>query len=289
MSVEFVTGTMGSGKSLYSMQYRIIPALLRGSNVVTNITGISLSRVFALFADPSKHSLQEFESRVIILDDEQSIRFWEHSPVNSLILIDEVQKYHSKHDYNKQDTKDMIVHLTLSRKYGHEIVFVTQHIENVISGARNVCELTHVLRGMHIYGGSKSKVVHRVFDRDNFIGDTGLLKKYSWEHDKKIYMCYESYSFENVTDVKKGVNIFANKKLIALLVLLLIIFLKIIFGFKKYSKSKDIADKVVKTESHISTNSITSSVSNSMFGNSNNYIFSPPRSLEIEGYYVKEN
>jgi len=277
MSLEFITGTMGASKTFHAVSTRIIPVLREGRPVVTNITGLNLPIMCGYFG----LNLGKCQRLLYRLNDQECFSYWKlskyHSdyyhmeeptefdeeslhifykeqqeknsllpavmaPKNALIIIDEAQKYYSKYDYNKQSTKDMFIHVTHSRKYGHEIIFITQAVQNIDSSIRTLCELNHYLRSAHVYGMGKNSYYHNIYDKDFFEGEIGRLNRVKIARDVRIFEVYQSYNptdAEGVIDHKKGSSVFGQPKFIISVVLFVVCIVVFVPSFFKYKRVAD--------------------------------------------------
>lgn len=87
--ITFLEGLPGSGKSYESVVHRLIPALLEGREIVTNVDGINHAQISELTGIPEKM----LKKMIHLIDGEQVIELDKHFVPNALHIIDELQNY----------------------------------------------------------------------------------------------------------------------------------------------------------------------------------------------------
>jgi len=204
MALLLITGVAGTGKTLYCMQKYIIPELIKGNRVYSNIDGLVLGRVSILY----DVDIIQLERTYFKLKNPK--RFWEEIEKNSMVVLDEAQNVFNNREWQSQDNNDCIKYLMEHRHYGHQLVFITPHIDALDAGIRRVCEFTYKHKSYSMLGNEKA-VKCAVFSQANT--NMEPLKLFTWHHDVRIYDCYKSYFEEGTKEVKVRVSIFRNLKL----------------------------------------------------------------------------
>jgi zona occludens toxin len=233
MALLLMTGFAGTGKTLYAIQRYIIPELSKGTKVFTNIDGIILSRISMLF----DIDIIELERKYVNLKNPS--RFWEEMEKNSMAVLDESQNIFNNRDWQNANNKDCIKYLMEHRHFGHQLIFITPHIDSLDAGIRRVCEFTYKHKSFSAVG-SKKTVRCAIFTQANT--NVEPVKFINWRHDERVYDCYSSYFEKGTIEKKPRVNIFKSSKLIFFVLLCFIMMLIAMNNIPKFyneiSKSK---------------------------------------------------
>jgi zona occludens toxin (predicted ATPase) len=224
MALLLYTGVAGTGKTLYAIQKYIIPELSKGNQIYTNIDGIVLSRISVMF----DQDLIQLERGFHNLQDPG--RFWEELKQNSMCVLDEAQNIFSNRNWQDRNNVDCVKYLMEHRHYGHQLIFISPHIDAMDAGIRRVAELTYKHKSYSIIGGAKT-VKCCVFSQANINNEP--LQMFTWKHDVRIYDCYKSYFLEGTVEKKVKVNIWADPKLI---IISLVILLSLIWALNSVPK-----------------------------------------------------
>ena len=235
MSFVIIAGTPGTGKTLYAIQQYIIPSLIRGEVVYTNIDGIIASRIAALF----NADYFTVDSNLRKINEPQY--FYKGVEKNATIVVDESQNLFNNRDWQSEVNKECVAYLTEHRHHGHRVVFIAPTVESVDAGIRRVCELTYRHKSMSLLGDKKT-VRCAVYDQCNFT--KGPLQTYQWKHDRRIYDCYKSYFVDGVEEKKPRINPLKNAGLIILTIVTII---SAFYAIKGIAKIKGRMDNVKKT------------------------------------------
>ncbi|HUD44366.1 MAG TPA: zonular occludens toxin domain-containing protein [Patescibacteria group bacterium] len=226
MALLLYTGVAGTGKTLYAIQKYIIPELSKGNQIYTNIDGIVLARISLLF----DQDLIQLERGFHDLKDPG--RFWEELKQNSMCVLDEAQNIFSNRNWQDRNNVDCVKYLMEHRHYGHQLVFISPHIDAMDAGIRRVAELTYKHKSFSIIGGAKT-VKCAVFSQANINNEP--LQTFTWKHDTRIYDCYKSYFLEGTVEKKVKVNIFRDPKLIFIVLVVIASSIWAISSFPKMS------------------------------------------------------
>lgn len=163
MSVHFISGKPGGGKSLYGVKL-IIEELLYGHRTI--ITNVPL-KIPELHAYLQEHSSKVIDviTRVWVLTDEQTQYFWTFRPNGVQIprlhqaewslgqkpsygavtdngvmyVIDEVHNFFGSRQW-AETGRDVLFYLSQHRKLGDTVVCITQAIQNVDKQFRSVTQ-----------------------------------------------------------------------------------------------------------------------------------------------------
>lgn len=140
MSVWFVTGVLGGGKTLVSVS-RAIPYLEKGRPVATNLDlffdrfpeNYTTSKPYCLRLPdhPSSNDLKALGYGNTSANEEK----------NGLLIFDECGTWFNSHGWNAPDRKEFIDVLIHIRKYGWDVMFLVQDFEMVDKQCRQaICE-----------------------------------------------------------------------------------------------------------------------------------------------------
>lgn len=146
--IFYVTGPLGAGKSFYVVR-KMAKALLEGKAVAGNVTlredwaHILASHNPYTWAsrDRKREYVRELESRYHYSDD---IEFLTHLKLKGrgegrgLLALDEAHNSLNNLDYMREETKEMLRWITLTRKKGWYVYIVSQHAGNTLRGLRNI-------------------------------------------------------------------------------------------------------------------------------------------------------
>jgi hypothetical protein len=139
MAVYFVTGKLGSGKSLAAI-HRIKEYLIKGSKVATNLD-LNLHKLLGeqskkccVFRVPDQPTVEDFHA---IGKGNES---YDESK-NGLLVLDECGTWFNSRNWNDSTRKAVIDWLLHARKLGWDIIFIVQDISIVDKQARlALCE-----------------------------------------------------------------------------------------------------------------------------------------------------
>lgn len=128
-SVYFVTGKLGSGKSLSAVG-RIREALLRGVPVATNLN-INLKEMIG--RDKKNTRLYRLPDKPTV-HDLKALGYGNKSydvTKDGLIVLDECGTWFNSRTWNDKGRQELIDHLLHIRKYGWDVIFIVQDISIV--------------------------------------------------------------------------------------------------------------------------------------------------------------
>ena len=277
MAVELITGLMGHGKSLYAVSKYVITCLYHRRVVYHNISGLESKKqgIPAYFPDMDfdaasqclveipEERVKDFYNFIQEYAAERGKKEYSHG---CLVIIDEVQNYFGARDFASQANKALIPYLTKHRHWFHDVLFLTQHQDNVDTTIRRLVEQSYLIVNNKDFGSQKSSTVY-TYKRDN-IGpklDTG---QSIFKYDKRIFSIYDSY--EPVKTSKRGVEFkeikivnrwWLHPKLIGVSVFLFFVFVWIMFNRESGHDSMLLSGTLYKKKpsSQVSASSASSS------------------------------
>ena len=174
MSVYFVTGKPGGGKSLYGLML-IVEALLKTrQSVITNLS-VNPGELNAYIQEKHPEADVDLMNRLFLIDEEQTFRFYRHRPhgfvfdepeektermqfkectcTNGevtvvkrpqelgpvLYVIDEIHEFFNAREWMKTG-KHMLSYISQHRKLGDDVIAITQALSNVEKQLRVVAQ-----------------------------------------------------------------------------------------------------------------------------------------------------
>jgi zona occludens toxin len=232
MPIDVYYGAGGSGKSHSMIAMRLLPAVMQGRRVVTNIAGIDPEKILqyciAKGADPSKvgsvvkfgkntATAPNFWGKVIHPDDDEGEVIYDDSQSfikgGDLILIDEV---HQIWPPKGQLSKDMFDFLPVHRHFADPVTLVSCDLV-VASQSFRLIHGDFVAQADHIYHflshdviGSESSYTrtHKRLQGSR-LKDVG--KPEPMKYDKEVFSLYKSSNIEGAKKAKdKSKNILSS-------------------------------------------------------------------------------
>jgi zona occludens toxin (predicted ATPase) len=210
-----ITGVPGSGKSLALVKRYIIPALIKGRRIYTNLDGLNdpspnpyiLALSFASGVPP-----EDVEKLIFSIPEKDYNRVLSTMPAGAIAVIDEAQIFWNSRDYSTDNNKNILPYFQKHRHYGHDIILATQHFEQLDSGIRRLAEIHYRLKRMRNIGLNMVVKVS-VFSQGLSI-EVKPVASEAWTIDKSIFGCYKSYENNKIAEVKyKSHNVFMRSPL----------------------------------------------------------------------------
>jgi len=132
--INAITGVPGEGKTCFSVQHIILKELMTGerpifSNVAWyNDEVVKFCKTYGYEVDPNRlHTLQEDQIRT----------FWEHTPHNCLIVLDEVAEFFNSQSWKEIGSKAG-AYARQHRKLGHETYLIVQDLGHIYKQFRDM-------------------------------------------------------------------------------------------------------------------------------------------------------
>ena len=203
------TGLPRSGKSLSVISDYIIPFILKGRRVYTNIAGLdpmllghhlgltSVETRKALYLFPAEMNMKGLQTVVEQLQKEK----------NSLLVLDECHEWLSPENW--KELKFFRSFLSMCGHSGHDIILLSQSIEDIWEPLRNRVHETHIfVRGKLGFRTGYEEFVYR---GSNIYLDFAF--KNNRKDDKSIYGLYASTEKDANDKAVKYISIWQNRKL----------------------------------------------------------------------------
>jgi len=172
MSVHFISGKPGGGKTLYSVRL-IVDELVFGSRVVITNVPLDIGALNAYLQAQFPKKSVDVLTRVWVLDDDQTGLFWTFRPggvkiarltkdewqtgktpsyagvkdSGVLYVIDEVHNFFGARQW-AETGRDVLFYLSQHRKLGDTVICITQAIGNVDKAFRSLTQDFTFLRNL---------------------------------------------------------------------------------------------------------------------------------------------
>lgn len=246
--IIFFDGSPGSGKS-YDAVRRIVDNLKTGKRVYTNIDGMDKPECREAISLLTGLSDEQMERNLIALKNEQVPYFWNYVEPQSLIVIDEAQKYFNVREWQTDKNNEFGAWASTHRHYGFNVFLLTVNLDRVDSSVRQLAEWTYRYRKANFFGD----MISNKYVLKSYVGDDVKGKPFAKSvksYDKKLFKCYESYSMKDIKEVgvMKHANVFNHPIFYAIpvtIVIFIILFMRSgivsgdFFGAKRFQAAQD--------------------------------------------------
>lgn len=132
--INAITGVPGEGKTCFSVQHIILKELMVGSRPIFSNVAWHKDEVIKFCLS---YGFEVDPNRLHTLTEEQIPTFWEHTPHNCLIVLDEVAEF-----FNSQSWKDIGIkagaYARQHRKLGHETYLIVQDLGHIYKQFRDM-------------------------------------------------------------------------------------------------------------------------------------------------------
>tara|TARA_R110002124_G_scaffold258410_2_gene424221 strand:- start:12234 stop:13487 length:1254 start_codon:yes stop_codon:yes gene_type:complete len=238
MSIKGYWGGNGAYKSASAVEFDIIPELLKGRIVVTNIRGCTLEKCIEQYPEiPDTANVIYIDTSVAgSMDKLQTWFRW--APHGSLIVLDEIQNIH-RQAWREKDLQKFILKVevngvkreatyeeaeqlgqpydfldafTRHRHFNWDIVFTTPNIKYLRTDIRNTTEIAYRQANGALLG-FKGRFKRSMHDADENKPNANSLTQ-TLKIKQKTFKCYDSTSTGKVQDTRAGTNIFKSPRLI---------------------------------------------------------------------------
>lgn len=229
------TGLPGGGKSLSALEDYLLPALRANRHVFSNIVGLVPLQISNMLGTTSSTVNRYLHRFALGFDDDRAAKEQRYmhtrddgtkyyANVQGLEkLMDQVMEYNEAlfildecHEFLAPENWKLLgkfrKYLSMARHYGHDIVLITQHIDDIWQPIKNRIHETHnFVRGQL---GSKNQYSEVVYHGHNVYGDPAFKKNRL--NNKRLYVLYASHD-NGAQEHLKYISIWQNKKFVALL------------------------------------------------------------------------
>jgi zona occludens toxin (predicted ATPase) len=205
-------GTPGSGKT-YEAVKKILDNLRMGRVVYTNIDGIfdpECQETIKSVCGLSDLALFRQLRPIVSPDSEEDpiLNFWMHVEPGSLIVLDEIHKWFSNRDWQKEHNKQFGYWASTHRHNGFDVLLITQSMERIDAAVRSLLEWTYVFRKVNFFGSAvKHKYMCYSYGGEDTAGTP--LAQDTRTYNALVFACYKSYVAKDIKElgVMKHVNV----------------------------------------------------------------------------------
>ena len=274
MAVTVYTGVMGSGKTYESIKNVLLPALLLGRRVVTNISGLDHDAIANYLL--LHHSYDFDTSNLVSFHNEKlyETKFFydpeNDSPENpcflrpgDLLIVDEAWQYWTDEaDLSPYAMKYFRMHrhyVSPENGLTSDILILIQDLESLHKFIRNVTQFNAKFTKLSSLGFSTKYTVHMYEGKSR--RKAALLSTSTNSYDKKIFPLYKSHETSGAKEknIDSRVNLFNSGFFrIAIIMMILLVFgcgyffwsdyKKMLSGGDPYSDSPASIDRVTSTK-----------------------------------------
>jgi len=137
-------------------------------------------------------------------------------PAHTAVVIDEIQNFIPATDYRDPKNVKFFEYATTHGHQGHDLVFATQHEDNVDVKVRRIANLLVYMYRREILGSFFSNSVTEKHYAGCSTGNPELLNKYAVKYDVRVFGLYKSYVNDGIKETRKFRSIWYNGTLIFL-------------------------------------------------------------------------
>lgn len=153
-------------------------------------------------------------------------------PLNSLVILDELQNVFGSRDFDKPFTKAVLPYITRHRHYGHNIFWASQNHEQVdVSFRRNTEQVWHLdsLANFALFGGAESFKISKF--EGKYAGYQVNVNPYAVQRvhkDKRYFVCYKSHVSDEVKEKHHTTNMFTHSRGLRIVACIVVLFVGLI-------------------------------------------------------------
>lgn len=151
MAIELYTGFVGSGKSFTAtkMACNIVDAKYGKTYVIANFPVKPKKKLFHFLYKKEEKKYYSLERWIYKDNDELTVDYlikkslkmgWNKKESSCLLIFDEASIPFNARSYQRKDRMDWIRFLTQSRKFGYDVIFITQDARMIDKQIRSLCE-----------------------------------------------------------------------------------------------------------------------------------------------------
>lgn len=274
MALNVYCGLQGSGKSFECVSLVIVPSILKGRTIVTNIEGVNEVKIYEYLQKKHPKSDSSLYGKVVHVTNDRVLQphfFYDSEAPDSetvvqrgdIVCIDEAWRF-----WGTDSPKVSHEHMQFFRMHRHyihpetnlssDIVLMTQDISGLTRSVKNVVEFTFAMKKFKSLGLGKR---YRVDIFESYKLNKGTrIDYYVKKYDPDIFPLYQSYSggvgVEQNIDNRQ--NIFSSKKLWFLIFfIILMVSISGYFIYKFFHPNNSNANNPPNPITGTSTNPIT--------------------------------
>lgn len=219
--IQIITGKLGAGKTLFTVAHLLLPALLKGRIVVTNIE-VKWEELVRIARREYRVELQP--SQLYLIDPNTDKNWQKNIPFGSIegfveVFLDEIHLFFNARDWAKTgvESAGLVSFLTQSRKARVNITFIVQDESTMDKQFRIQAEwLLYIVPSTHMPLGFLGTLPFKFFVvcyKDAKNGN--LLKREYKNYQKKYFRLYSSFSFldTEMQDLAASANVVKPLKL----------------------------------------------------------------------------
>jgi zona occludens toxin len=234
MAIKIHHGPPGSYKTAGAVNDDLIPAIMAGRPIVTNVRGISLETIEAALPDAPVGEIELIHIDTTTRDGREKFLTWFHwIPLGAFIFIDEAQAIFPKR-WREADLKsaDMDYELAKSegrpqnwwdawdmhRHYNWDIVLTTPEIDKIRDDIRGASELAYKHKNLGLYGflfkGSYNEGIHSKDNGGTATSHFQAVRGKRIGKNSPVWKLYQSTATGDISETSAGFNIFSNPRLL---------------------------------------------------------------------------
>lgn len=219
MPINAYVGLSGHGKTYEVVESIVLPAVIAGRRIVTNLYGLRADAIEAFVLETTK-AIVKVNIRLVSNDEIESPKFLYHgkegvetiSKAGDLVIVDEAWRI--------WDGAKAIVpeHFIFFREHRHyvdpvtgvssDLVVITQDIADLHRKLKGVIERTFVMRKVKEFGQTNFYTVHQ-YERAR-VARRFLINHWRKVYDPKVFDLYKSYSVQ--ADGQAGLETVLDKR-----------------------------------------------------------------------------
>lgn len=177
--------------------------------------------------------VQDYDQKTKTAYEHPNFETARYLPLNSLVILDELQNVFGSRDFDKPFTKAALPYITRHRHYGHNIFWASQNHEQVdVAFRRNTEQVWHLdsLANFALFGGSESFKISKY--EGKFAGYQVNVLPYAVQRvqkDKRYFSCYKSHVSDEVKEKHHTSNMFLNSKGLRIVFVIMVVLVILIF------------------------------------------------------------
>lgn len=198
-------GKVGDGKTYHVVNRELIPAILAGRKIYTNIEGLSLPNISTYLS----LLYTDVVSKIIHVDpyNKDAVRnIYKIAEHGSLIIIDESHDYWDAREYKNTD-KEFLDWLSKSRHQGYDVVFITQSPKRLEGNVVRLCNFAYQIKNIGFIG-RLVKSFYVVHCRQS--PNDAIVSTFRGRYNPAIFSLYSSF----IVSVQKSSKIRINSGLL---------------------------------------------------------------------------